>query len=91
MPLLYCTWAVEFYGPQPTTKTTWRGLSRLRERTTYRLYKTKATLFSSTTDQRCTLVNTGTDYIDQLEKTALDRGRTDHISLTHDLDLDPRP
>ena len=24
----------------------------------------------------------------KLEKTALDRGRTDHISLTHDLDLD---
>ena len=23
----------------------------------------------------------------QLEKTSLDRGRTDHISVTHDLDL----
>ena len=27
----------------------------------------------------------------ELEKTALDRGRTDCISLTHDLDLDLRP
>ena len=30
-------------------------------------------------------------YCQQLEKSALNRGRTDNISLTHDLDLDLRP